>query len=65
LLSIEVCLNREGNGRVAINNCEATFAPLTIGFYRRGEEALPATRQANQQRQFLTVEMSDVLFLSL
>jgi AraC-like DNA-binding protein len=57
--SIEVCLNREGNGRVTINKCEATFTPLTIGFYRRGEEALPATRQANQQHQFLTVEMSD------
>ena len=56
--SIEVCLNREGNGRVAVNNYEAAFTPLTIGFYRRGEEALPATRQANQQHQFLTVEMS-------
>jgi AraC-like DNA-binding protein len=56
--SIEVCLNREGNGRVAVNNFEAAFTPLTIGFYRRGEEALPATRQANQQHQFLTVEMS-------
>jgi AraC family transcriptional regulator len=56
--SIEVCLNREGNGRVAVNDDEAAFTPLTIGFYRRGEEALPATRQANEQHQFLTVEMS-------
>ena len=56
--SIEICLNREGHGRVAINKREATFTPLTIGFYRRGAEALPATRQANQQHQFLTVEMS-------
>ena len=56
--SIEVCLNREGNGRVAFNKREAAFTPLTIGFYRRGDEALPATRQANQQHQFLTVEMS-------
>ncbi len=56
--SIEVCLNREGNGRVSATNNEAAFTPLTIGFYRRGEEALPATRQANQQHQFLTVEMS-------
>jgi AraC family transcriptional regulator len=56
--SIEVCLNREGNGRVALHKQEATFKPLTIGFYRRGDEALPATRQANQQHQFLTVEMS-------
>jgi AraC-like DNA-binding protein len=56
--SIEVCLNREGNGRVAFNKREVAFTPLTIGFYRRGDEALPATRQANQQHQFLTVEMS-------
>ena len=56
--SIEVCLNREGNGRVGLHKREATFTPLTIGFYRRGDEALPATRQANQQHQFLTVEMS-------
>jgi AraC-like DNA-binding protein len=56
--SIEVCLNREGNGRVAFNKREVAFTPLTIGFYRRGDEALPATRHANQQHQFLTVEMS-------
>ncbi|MBV8375366.1 MAG: helix-turn-helix transcriptional regulator [Verrucomicrobia bacterium] len=56
--SIEVCLNRDGNGRVACNNREAAFTPWTIGFYRRGDEALPAIRQANQRHQFLTVEMS-------
>ena len=56
--SIEVCLNLEGNGRVGVNNHEAAFTPLTAGFYRRGEQALPATRQANQRHQFLTVEMS-------
>jgi AraC family transcriptional regulator len=56
--SIEVCLNREGNGRVAFNRREAAFTPLTIGFYRRGDEVLPATRQANEEHQFLTVEMS-------
>ena len=56
--SIEVCLNREGNGRVAFANCEAAFTPLTIGFYRRSGQTLLATRQAGQQHQFLTVEMS-------
>jgi AraC family transcriptional regulator len=56
--SIEVCLNREGNGRVGLHKREAAFTPLTIGFYRRGDEALPATREAKQQHQFLTVEMS-------
>jgi hypothetical protein len=56
--SIEVCLNREGNGRVAFNNHKIAFTSLTIGFYRRSEESLRATRQANQQHRFLTVEMS-------
>src|SRR5271170_6981749 len=56
--SIEVCLNLEGEGRVSFNKSEAVFAPLTAGFYRRGEQMLPATRSANQRHQFLTVEMS-------
>jgi AraC-like DNA-binding protein len=56
--SIEVCLNLEGEGRVSLNKQEAAFAPLTAGFYRRGEQELSATRLANQRHQFLTVEMS-------
>jgi len=56
--SIEVCLNVEGNGRVAINNREAVFSPMTAGFYRRGGQTLRATRRAHQRHQFLTIEMS-------
>jgi AraC-like DNA-binding protein len=56
--SIEVCLNVEGNGRVAFNNREAVFTPFTAGFYRRGGQTLRATRQAHQRHQFLTIEMS-------
>lgn len=56
--SVEVCLNLEGEGRVRHLGAEARFSPLTAGFYRRGEQALPATRSANQRHQFLTVEMS-------
>ena len=56
--SVEVCLNLEGNGRVAFNKDEAAFKPLTAGFYRRGEQPLRAMRDANQRHQFLTVEMS-------
>jgi AraC-like DNA-binding protein len=56
--SVEVCLNLEGAGRVNFNKQEAAFTPLTAGFYRRGEQPLQATRQANQRHQFLTVEMS-------
>src|SRR5579862_8212841 len=36
--SVEVCLNLAGNGRVAFNGQEVAFAPLTVGFYRRGEQ---------------------------
>jgi AraC family transcriptional regulator len=56
--SVEVCLNLEGNGKVALNKNEIAFAPLTVGFYCRGEQPLRATRDANQRHQFLTVEMS-------
>jgi AraC-like DNA-binding protein len=56
--SVEVCLNLEGSGRVGSNGREAVFTPLTAGFYRRGQQPLPATRQAEQQHRFLTVEMS-------
>jgi AraC-like DNA-binding protein len=56
--SVEVCLNLAGNGTVAFNGQSAEFAPLTIGFYRRGEQLLRASRQAEQRHQFLTVEMS-------
>jgi AraC-like DNA-binding protein len=56
--SVEVCLNLEGSGKVALNRNEIVFAPLTVGFYRRGEQPLRATREANQRHQFLTVEMS-------
>ena len=56
--SVEVCLNLEGDGRVNFNKREAVFNSLTAGFYRRGEQPLHATRQADQRHQFLTVEMS-------
>lgn len=56
--SLEVCLNLEGHGQVTSHGRMAEFAPLTAGFYRRGEEALAARRSAAQRHQFLTVEMS-------
>lgn len=56
--SVEICLNLAGNGKVSFKNTEAAFAPLTAGFYRRGEQELEATRQTNELHRFLTVEMS-------
>ncbi len=56
--SIEVCLNLAGEGRVGSGKEPVLFAPLTAGFYRRGDQPLPAMRSARQRHQFLTVEMS-------
>ena len=56
--SVEVCLNLAGNGTVAFNGQEAAFKPLTAGFYRRAEQPLRGSRQAEQRHQFLTVGMS-------
>jgi AraC-like DNA-binding protein len=56
--SIEICLNVEGDGKVGQDGAEATFAPMTVGFYRRGGQPLRGIRQANQRHQFLTIEMS-------
>jgi AraC-like DNA-binding protein len=56
--SVEVCLNLAGNGHVSFNGRKAGFAPLTAGFYRRGDAPVRATRHAHERHQFLTVEMS-------
>ena len=56
--TVEVCLNLEGEGKVGSAGNEASFAPMTVGFYRRGDRPLRATREANQRHQFLTIEMS-------
>ena len=56
--SVEICLNVEGEGKVASKEMETAFEPMTVGFYRRGQQPLRATRQAGQRHQFLTIEMS-------
>jgi AraC family transcriptional regulator len=59
--TIEVCLNLEGDGTVASSGAEMVFAPMTVGFYRRGQSrsaGLRGTRHANQRHRFLTIELS-------
>jgi AraC family transcriptional regulator len=56
--TVEICLNVEGEGKVTSGGTEAAFAPMTVGFYRRGQQPLRATREKNQRHQFLTIEMS-------
>lgn len=55
---VELCLNLNGHGYVESKNIRTEFAPNTVGFYHRKEEALAAKRAANEQHQFLTVEFS-------
>jgi AraC-like DNA-binding protein len=56
--TIEICLNVEGDAKVDSGGAEAAFAPMTVGFYRRGQQPLRGMRQPNQRHQFLTIEMS-------
>jgi AraC family transcriptional regulator len=56
--TIEICLNVEGDAQVGPEKAGASFAPMTVGFYRRGQQPLRGIRQANQRHQFLTIEMS-------
>jgi AraC family transcriptional regulator len=56
--SIEVCLNLEGDGSVSSNEAAMEFAPMTVGFYRRGRQPLRGIRKANQRHRFLTIELS-------
>ena len=56
--AVELCLNVEGEAVVASKETETAFAPMTVGFYRAGEQPLRAVRQGNQRHQFLTIEMS-------
>ena len=55
---VELCLNLAGHGFVQGGGARADFVPGTAGFYQRQAEALTATRAADEQHQFLTVEFS-------
>ena len=56
--TVEICLNLEGNGNVSSGRTEVVFTPMTVGFYRRGQQLLSATRGAGQRHQFLSIELS-------
>jgi AraC family transcriptional regulator len=55
--SLEFCLNLEGNGEVG-NARKIAYAPALAGYYAIGDEALPASRRANDHHQFATLEFS-------
>ena len=55
---VELCLNLVGHGFVECQHRRMDFEPNTVGFYHRKDEPLTASRAANEQHQFLTVEFS-------
>lgn len=54
--SLEFCLNVEGRGAVGDR---ADYVPGSAGYYAVADEPLPASRQARDHHQFVTVEFSN------
>lgn len=55
---VELCLNLAGEGFVEGGGKRVDFSPLSVGFYRRGDEHLVGKRHSGQRHQFLTLEFS-------
>jgi AraC-like DNA-binding protein len=57
--SVEFCLNLGGHGAVGQSNrLKQDYVPGTSGYYSIADDPLSATRQANEQHQFVTLEFS-------
>jgi len=54
--SLEFCLNVQGRGAV---DDRADYVPGSAGYYAVADEPLPASRQARDHHQFVTVEFSN------
>lgn len=55
--SLEFCLNLDGHGEVG-GRGKINYLPGNSGYYAVGDEALPASRRANDHHQFATLEFS-------
>ncbi len=55
--SVEFCLNVDGRGAVGRDG-RGEYSAGTSGYYSVANEALPASRQANDQHEFVTLEFS-------
>src|SRR6185295_19705902 len=57
--SLEFCLNLEGRGAVGNKgNGRSDYLPGNSGYYAIADESLPASRQAHDHHQFVTLEFS-------
>ena len=55
--SVEFCLNLEGRGEVGAG-ARTDYIPGSSGYYAIADEPLPASRQAHDHHQFVTLEFS-------
>jgi len=55
--SVEFCLNVEGRGAVG-GRSQTDYVAGTAGFYAPADQALPASREARDHHQFVTLEFS-------
>ena len=57
--SVEFCLNLEGRGAVGgQDDAQADYVPGSAGYYALTDQPLPASRQARDHHQFVTLEFS-------
>src|SRR5712692_10178532 len=57
--SLEFCLNLEGHGAVGTKGqARSDYLPGNSGYYAIADEPLPASRQAHDHHQFVTLEFS-------
>jgi AraC family transcriptional regulator len=57
--SLEFCLNLEGRGAVGTKgNARSDYLPGNSGYYAIADKPLPASRQAHDHHQFVTLEFS-------
>jgi AraC-like DNA-binding protein len=54
--SVELCLNLDGRGRLSDGRQTVEMNPQTFAFYFQGKPSLVATRNADEQHRFITIE---------
>src|SRR3982751_2602727 len=55
--SVEFCLNLEGRGAIGART-QSDYISGSSGYYAVNDEPIPATRQARDRHQFVTLEFS-------
>ena len=56
--SVELCLNLDGRGKLSDGRQIVELLPQSLAFYFQGQPPLTATRHANEEHRFITIEFS-------